>query len=210
MGTEAAWVPMVIAAVGAGASYYNTQQTAKRQDNALADQIRAQGQRQREADSLVQDAILQQQGSTPDEARKASLDQYLGQLQRTQGDATAGLGQIGAVSDRFGQDAAGAAGDIAATGQRTADIMSRIDAPLLQRQNEGISFGRLGSELGRVGMLSESDRYLGDIRMRGIRRNPWIDAAAAGAQGYAGAMGGAGSSAPTGATGSTAFGYGSF
>lgn len=209
MGTEAAWVPWAMAALSAGASVYNAEQTAKRQDNELARQIIAQGERQRAADKIVQDAVLRQGQSSPDEARQSSLDQYLTQLQRTQGQAASGLDQLGAVSDRFSEDSEDAAGDIAATGQRTADIMSRIDAPLLQRQEEGIAFGRLGGDIARVGALSDSDRYLGDIRMRGIRRNPWIDAAAAAAQGYASGWAPA-SSGYTGATGSTAFGYRSF
>lgn len=40
MGTEAVWVPLVMAAVATGASVYNTRQTERRQDNALAQQIR--------------------------------------------------------------------------------------------------------------------------------------------------------------------------
>ncbi|PJK07989.1 hypothetical protein CO610_07440 [Lysobacteraceae bacterium NML95-0200] len=188
MGTEAVWVPMVMSAVAAGASHYNTQQTLKKQDNELARQIAMQGQRQREADARVNEAILEQQQSNPEAERKASLEQYVEQLRRTQGNAAQGLGQVGAISERFAQDAAAAAGQVQQTGERTADIMSRIDAPLRQRQNEGIRFGRLGSEIGRVGLLSDSDRYIGELRMRGVRRNPWIDLGAGLLGGAAGAM----------------------
>lgn len=181
----AAAIPLVIAGVSAGANYYNTKQTAKRQDNELARQIMAQGERQKVADKLVNDQVLRQSQSNPAEAQRKSLDEYLTQLQRTQGNATSGLRQAGAVSDRFGEDASAAGGDIAASGQQTAGILSRIDAPKMQRQEEGIQFGRLATDLDRVKAQSASDAYLGDLRLRSIKRNPWLDALAGVAGGFA-------------------------
>lgn len=204
MGTEAIWIPAVVAAVGAGASYYNTTQTAKRQDNELTRQIMAQGQRNRQADSAVSEAILAQQGSNPEAERQKASDAYLERLRRTRPNANAGFGQIGAVSDRFADSAQDAANDIDATGAQTADIYSRMDAPLRQRQNEGVAFGRLGSEIGRIGLMSDSDAYLSDLRMRSIRRNPWIDAAAGAAGMYA--SGYQPSSAAAGSTAAAGFG----
>lgn len=192
MGTEAIWLPLAMSALGAGASVYNTRQTAKRQDAEAARQIAAQGARQREADALVSDAVMKQGQSNPDAERAASLDQYVTQLQKTQGNAEQGLGQIGAVSGRYNTAADAARAQVQQTGGQTADIYSRIDAPLRQRQAEGIAQGRLGSEVGRIGMLSDSDRYIGDMRMQGIGRNPWLDAAAGALQGGAGYMAGRG------------------
>lgn len=203
----AAAVPLIMAGVSAGANYYNTQQTTKRQDNELARQIMAQGQRQQAADKLVNDQVLRQSQSNPAEAQRKSLDEYLTQLQRTQGNATSGLRQAGAVSDRFGEDASAAGGDIAASGQQTAGILSRIDAPKMQRQEEGIQFGRLASDLDRVRAQSASDAYLGDLRLKSIRRNPWLDALATGASAFAsGYSGGSGLTGGASAGGTTQWG----
>ncbi len=184
MGSEAIWVPLAMAAVGAGTNYYNTTQTNKRTDRELAAQIAAQGGRQREAAGLVQDAIQRQEGSNPDAARRSALEQYMEVVLRNRGQAAGGLGQVGAVSDRYGEAANDAATDIASYGANRADMMSRIDAPIRQRQEEGIQFGRLGSELDRVAGMSASDAYLGDLRLRSVRRNPWLDAAAEAANAY--------------------------
>lgn len=181
----AAAIPLITLAVGTGVNYYNTQRTLRRQDDALAAQIAQQRERQRVADAAVQNTVQQVAGSDPDAQRQQALNDYLTQLQRTAGNATAGLQPIGAVSDRFTDDAAAAGVELHERGGRTADILSRIDAPIRQRQDEGIQFGRLGSDIARVGALSDSDRYLGEIRMRGIRRNPWLDAVSQAATGYA-------------------------
>lgn len=190
MGTEAIWVPAVISAIGAGASYYNTQQTAKRQDRALADQITGQRQRQSDANRVVNEQLERIAGSDAEAERAASMDSYLQQLRRNQGAATGTLGGVGAVSDRFATDAAGAAGDINQYATGTADIFSRIDAPLMQRRNEGIDFARTGNQLGIIGDLAGGDNYIGDLRRRSITRNPWVDAFSQVAQGYGSSAGG--------------------
>lgn len=186
----AAAIPLIMSAASAGMQYYNTQQTNKRQDSELARQIADQSRRQSEADALVHDALTKQRDSNPADEQSAALNQYLQQLQRTQGNATHGLDQLGAVSDRYTADAAGATNDIAATGANTADIFSRIDAPVTQRQNEGIAFGRLASDLDRIRARSASDELLGQIRMSKIQRNPFLDAAASAASAYGGSYGG--------------------
>jgi hypothetical protein len=181
MGVETA---LIVGALGAGASAYNTYNTARKQDNEVARQIRAQSQLQDQANQRVAQAITEQATSSPDDERQASLDSYLKQLSKTSGNATNGLNAVGAVSDRYTSDADAAAGDIASTGQTTADIMSRIDAPVRQRQNEGISFGRLASDIDRLGQKSASQDYIGQLRLNSIQRNPWLDAAATAASIY--------------------------
>ena len=42
MGTEAAWVPLVVAALGSGVQAYNVRQTAKEADAVAAQGIRQQ------------------------------------------------------------------------------------------------------------------------------------------------------------------------
>lgn len=190
MGTEAIWVPLVIAAVGTGVQVYNTQQTERRQTNEVNRQLREQADIDKKGQAAVQAQLLKQQQSSPDAFAKSSLDQYMTQIQQSQSKANAGLGAVGAVNERFNEGAADAAGDIFSDSAARATSLSKIDAPRLQRMAEGISFNRTNQDIGRVGALSDSARYLGDIRMRGIKRDPWLDAVGSLAQGYGSSGGG--------------------
>jgi hypothetical protein len=70
--------------------------------------------------------------------------------------------------------------------RRAAGLLSRIDAPGRQRQREGFGFGRLASDLGTIGRASAGDDFLTQLRLRGIRENPWRQAAASVLQNYGG------------------------
>jgi hypothetical protein len=185
MGTEAGWIPLVLAAVGTGVQVYNTQQAEKRQNRALTQQLLDQQAIDKKAQKIVSDEVLKRGQSDPEQYRKDSLDQYMDQIQKTSGKASGGLNQVGGVSDAFRSNAAGAAADIQAESALTADSLSRIDAPGRQRMDEGISFNRASSDLGRVGAMSDSARYLGDIQMRrASARDPWLDALGSGLSSY--------------------------
>lgn len=186
MGTEAAWVPLVIGALGAGASAYNTREVAKDQDQAAAAGIRLQAQRQQEADQRVSQEVSAMEQSSPEAARKQATDDFLGQLRRTRGQAVAG-GPAGA-SQRYAQDLESASGDVTDFGTKVADTMARISAPSLQRQSEGQSFARTASDLGTIGRNAQGDAFLNQLRLNSIRRDPWIDAGAGLAGGVAGGM----------------------
>ena len=176
MCVEAAVLPYVLSALGAAGSYVSASQTAKKQDNIAAQGIRNASARQREADGMVRETLRRTSESNPDADQKSSLAQYMTQLQRTQGQASAGLNQAGRTSNRFSGEAAGAADDIAKYSSNTANLFSRIDGPNRQRQREGIDFARLGSGIGQIGQFSDSDQYLTNLRMRNVRSNPWLDA----------------------------------
>lgn len=209
MGAEAAWVPLVVSAIGAGATAYNTYRTGKDQDRQLALGIQQQQARQREADALVRAQLEKTGQSNPDAERSAAMQDYLAQIRRAQGQAEGGLGVMGNISGRYGEDATAAGQAIEDYATGTADIFSRIDAPIRQREREGLEFSRLGSDIGTIGMLSDSDRYLMELRMRrAAQRNPWLDAFGQAAMGYGlgmagnvGSAAGAGSSMGAGMTG---------
>jgi hypothetical protein len=191
MGTEALWIPVVLAAVGTGVQMYNTQQTEKRTNNAIAAQLAEQAAIDKKGQKLVSDELLKQQQSGPEKFRQNSLDQYMDQIIKTGGKANAGLNQVGGTSSAFkaGEKQAGA--DIFANSAATADSLSRIDAPGLQRMEEGLSFNRLGSDIGRVGAMSDSAKYLGDIQIRrASARDPWLDALGSGLTAYGTSGGG--------------------
>jgi hypothetical protein len=176
MGTEAVWVPLALAAVGAGTSYYNTQQTAKRQDNSLADQIRQQSARQREADTQVNDLVQKRAGSDAAGERAQTLGGYLDQVRAATGASTSGLGQVGRTSDAYQQSANDAALGVADYGQKTAQLMSRIDAPAQQRQREALENAQFQTDLGLIKRNASGDDYLARLRLQNIRANPWLTA----------------------------------
>ena len=178
MGTGAEFiVPALLAAGSAGVSYYNGRQTAKRQDNIIAQQIRQQGVRQQEADRAIASAMQERATQGAESDRAAIGSQYLDQVRAAQANAQRGLGQVGAVSNAYQQDANNAALGIGDYGARTADLMARIDAPTQQRQREGIADARTAMELDQIGRRSRSDDYLANLRLQGVQRNPWLDLA---------------------------------
>src|SRR5690606_13823221 len=90
--------------------------------------------------------------------------------------------------DRFAQDLEDSARDSDSMAERVASLMARIDAPTLQRQREGRSFGRLATDLGQIARFSAGDDFLTQLRLRGIRENPWVMAGASVASGVGSGM----------------------
>ena len=191
------WVATAIALVGAATNYYNTEKTAKRQDNQLARQIQQRSIRQQEADREVMQTITDRAASNGDDVRRGTLDQYLAQTRAAQGAATAGLRQAGAVSDAYRDSANDAALGIGNYASNTAGLMSRIDAPAQLREQENLGNARLASRLGLVGDRSASEDFLSNLRLQGIRRNAGLDAFSQVASAFAGAMSGGGGGGST-------------
>lgn len=192
MGTEAVWVPLALTALAAGGQYYNTQQTAKRQDNTLASQLRNQAETQREADARVSDLIAQRGESSSEGERTGTLNQYLAQARQAQGAANAGFSQSGAVSDAYRQASNDAAMGVSDYAAKTADLMSRMDAPVLQRQREALDGARFETDLNQIKRTGAGQDFLSQLKLQSIRRNPWIDAGSQLASGAAGGIAGGG------------------
>lgn len=186
------WVATAIAIIGAGVSYHNGEQTKKRQDNELGRQIQQRSERQQEADKEVMDTLADRAANNGDSARSSMLDQYMSQVRAAQGSATSGLRQVGGVSDAYRQSANDAALGISDYAGDTASLMSRIDAPMRQRQAEAQQNAQLNTALGLIGNKSAGQDFLSNLRLQGIRRNPGLDAFAQVASAYAGAAGGGG------------------
>ncbi|MEN5115842.1 hypothetical protein ABE488_00695 [Luteimonas sp. TWI662] len=189
-------IPYIIMAAAAGAQQYNTTRTANRQDAQAAAGIRQQGVRQQEADNRVHEQVAAMEGSTAADERAQRLDEYLTGLRRNRPSIESGLTpNVGSAA--FRGDSARAAGDVQDYATRAAGLLSRIDAPAMQRQGEAFDYGRLATDIGLIGRQSAGDQFISDLRLRAIRRNPWIDAASqvAGAYGGSLAMSGAGTGA---------------
>jgi hypothetical protein len=179
---------LAVAAAAAGAQAYNTRQTARRQDSAAADSIRNQSRRQRDIDAKVNENVKKLEGSNAADERAEALQSYADQLRRKQ--AMAGAGLDGPGGSAFQSDAAIAEQGVSDYGATNAGLLSRIDAPTMQRQGEARDVGFLGTDINLESRAAQGQSFIDDLRLRAIRRNPWIDAAATAASAYAGSMGG--------------------
>lgn len=186
------WVATAIAIIGAGVNYHNTEQTKRRQDNELGLQIQQRAARQDEADKEVMKTIADRAASNGEVGRSSMLDQYMNQVRSAQGAATSGLRQVGGVSDAYRQAANDAALGISDYAGDNADLMSRIDTPVRQRQAEKQQNAQLSTALSLIGNRSAGQDFLSNLRLQGIRRNPGLDAFVQVANAYAGTAGGGG------------------
>lgn len=214
--TTAAALALALTAASAGAQYYNTQKTAKRTDNALADQIRNQSAKQRQADAKVNAEVADLAQSRSDEHRAQSLDSYMDVLRKGRGKLEAGLTPT-VGSDVFKAGSANAAQDVQDFAGDRAGLMARIDAPTLQRQDEAFGYGRLGTDIDLIKREAAGQNWLDSLRVkRASQRNAGLDALSSllgGAAGAAGSMGtgaaAAGGASPfTAQGGAAAAGYG--
>jgi hypothetical protein len=204
MGTEALWVPAVIAAVGAGVQAKESHDTLKEQDEAAAQGIRTQAGRQREADARVAQEVDKLGQSTPEDSQREATNAFMEQLRRTRAQAHTGE-SVGAVSDAYNADSADASAAVDKYGANRAGVLGRINAPGLQRTAETVSRLRAGSELGQIARNASGDDFINQLRMSQIRANPWVMAGGQVMQSYgqsAAASSGAGaaSKVPKGGT----------
>ena len=204
MGTEALWIPAVMAVVGAGATYANNRSQANKADKINSQALLKAGERQKRADSKVNELIDRTGKSNAVDEKAGLMGGYLQQLAQAQSGAKQGLASTGAASSRYNQEATAAALGIDASGQQYADLTSRLDAPILQRQGEGIDRRNTGTDLTTIVREQEGEDAGTALRLRTIRDNPWLlalaSAASAAGSSYSGAGGGA-KSAGAGATG---------
>jgi len=173
-------IPYVLAAASAGVQYQTQRSAAKKQDATLAQQIHQNAGRQKAASTAIDAAMQKRATQDAGETRKASADQYLQQVRAAQGHATSGLNQGGNVSDAYRQSAQDAALGIGDYGERTAELMARIDAPALQRQREGQQTGQLGIDLNDLAQQGRGQDFLHQLRLARIQPNPWGQLASAG------------------------------
>lgn len=187
-------IALALAAAAAGGTYYNTQHTAQRQDEAAANGIRNQSLLQKQADAKVNDAVHELQGSTSADAKAQRLDDYLNVLRANKGKQNEGLTpNVG--SQTFQTDAASRAAGANNFAAKTAGLMARMDAPGIQRQNEGFGYGNLATDLNLVGRQAQGQNFLDQLRLNAIRRNAKIDLASSLMMSGAGAAYGAGAGA---------------
>ncbi|MBH1672027.1 hypothetical protein I5U90_03085 [Stenotrophomonas maltophilia] len=203
------FIPIAIALAGTAAQQAETQRVERKQDEATAQGLLNQSRRQQEADRRVNDEIAQLETSTAADDRAQRLGQYMQQLQRGQRQALSGLNSpIGGATFQADAGAARAGADNAAA--TTAGLMSRIDAPQLQRQQEAFGYGKLATDLDMEARASRGQQFIDQLRLRQIRRRPEVDLLAGLATSAGGAMAGGGGGFAAAAPRAGANFYGSY
>jgi len=165
------------ALAAAGASAYNTQQTAKKADNIAAQGIRKQSENQRRVNAKLQETIGKTAESNSEDAKRAANDSYINQVQNKLATGTAGLAKRG-ISQQFDEMAGQASGQASDYAGKIASLLSRIDAGTMQRQAEGNMMGDFQFDVGPEASNIQGDAFLNDMALRNVRRNPYIDFAA--------------------------------
>ncbi|MDV6189869.1 hypothetical protein RYH75_11450 [Stenotrophomonas geniculata] len=185
------FIPIAIALAGTAAQQAETQRVERKQDQETAQGLLNQSRRQQEADRRVNDEIAQLETSTAADDRAQRLGQYMQQLQRGRKQAVAGLeGPVGGATFQTDAGAARTGADNAAA--TTAGLMSRIDAPQLQRQQEAFGYGKLATDLDMEARASRGQQFIDQLRLRQIRRRPEVDLLAGLATATGGSMAGGG------------------
>ncbi|MBN5032580.1 MULTISPECIES: hypothetical protein [Stenotrophomonas maltophilia group] len=203
------FIPIAIALAGTAAQQAETQRVERKQDEATAQGLLNQSRRQQDADRRVNDEIAQLETSTAADDRAQRLGQYMQQLQRGQRQALSGLNSpIGGATFQADAGAARAGADNAAA--TTAGLMSRIDAPQLQRQQEAFGYGKLATDLDMEARASRGQQFIDQLRLRQIRRRPEVDLLAGLATSAGGAMAGGGGGFAAAAPRAGANFYGSY
>lgn len=183
------WVAVAASIVAAGASAYNTNRVAKKQDQAIAQGIRDKSKVQRRADAKIADELTNLEKSTSADEQQTTLGQYQDALRGTDRQAQAGQALTG-LSKEYDAATGAAQGRTNDYLSQVINSLSRIDAAGLQRQGEGMRMNDLGANLSVLGREADGIDYLANLRAQGVRRNPGIDAFAAGLNAYGGGLGG--------------------
>lgn len=170
------YIAMAAMAASAAANAVNTRNTARRQDAQAAQGIRSQADIQRRADAKVNEHVADLQGSNAEGERKQRMADYMTQLTRNRSSIAGGL-QPGIGGDAFQSDAQTALEGVDEKAMGDAGLLARMDAAGMQRQREGTAAGHLGTDIGMIGRESNGQKFIDELRLRGIRRNGGLDLA---------------------------------
>lgn len=185
------FIPIALAVAGTAMQQQETQNVLRKQDEATAQGLLSQSRKQQDVDRRVNDEISNVAASTAQDERDQRLGQYMETLRRGQRQTDGSFGSpVGGAA--FQADSAAARTGAADSAQTTAGLMSRIDAPQMQRQGEAFGYGNLATDIGLAARESAGQRYIDQLRLRQIRRRPEVDLIAGGLTAAGGAMAGGG------------------
>lgn len=205
------WWAVGIAVASAIGSAYQQDRVARQQDRIAAQNIQNQARAEQTASAKINEMLQRVAESNPQDARQQRMDEYLATLQ--QGAQAGAINDgPGAFSDAYRQSVAGAQAGLDEYGNTRAGLMARLDAPVIQRMNEGVLFDSARNDIRGIGRNANQDDFLARLQIQNTRANPWVQAGLGAAGAYGSAMAGRGGwgDVGTGASGNVNDGWGAF
>ena len=195
---------LILAAAGAATNTANNYAAARKQDRIAAQGIRRQSDLQREASRRAGQYLEEFSGSTPQAEQAKSLEGFMDALRQSRSSAEGDMPAVGAANPRFAEDVSAGRQQVGQESGERAARMSRIDAPMYQRQREGSQFLRTSADVGELVRQSSAQDFLSKLRVASTRPNPYIGAAGSIMQGVGTAAALAPPAAAAGAPGTAA------
>lgn len=193
MGSEAFWVPAVIAAAGAGAQGINQMQANKRASNSEVQSIIDQQQYRQQANDQVKNLTQQIATNTPQQIASKETGDFVNTLRKNAaGSAAPGatssstndtnfgapvsaMPPAAGASSRYKSDTAASQKQVQQYGNTYANEIGNIDAAVRQRQNEGLALNTLGTNLNTLGAESYTKNFVDQLRSQAAgQANPWV------------------------------------
>jgi len=192
MGTEAFWVPALIAAAGSGVQAVNQSNANSRGQNAEVQAIDQQQQYKQQANDQVKALTQQITANNPQQIAATEQAKFVDQLRQNQAGSAAGgstgsdpnnfgapvsaLGPSAGASSRFKTGAANSQKEVQQYGNTQAKNMSAMDAAVRQRQNEGLAMNTLGANLNTIGQASAGTGFVNQLRAQTAgQASPWAN-----------------------------------
>ena len=182
------WWAVGAAVASAVLQQYNASQTAKKQNQATVASIMEQGKLQREANQKINENIDELAKSSPEDEYQGRASDIRNQLRQKQAMALAGIQNTGG-GDAVTSMAAAAKPTAIGYGDDINRWISGIDAPMLQRQGEQFDRADVQAKLDFLRRNSAQENNLLQLKLAGIRPNPWLDMLSQGLSAYARAKG---------------------
>lgn len=191
MGTEAFWIPAALAAASAGGQYASSSAANSRASDAEAQAINNQMAMRSKANGQVQQLTRQIAQDTPQQIQGQQTQDFINTLRRNgagaaqPGSATGAPTNYGASesalaptpggSSRYNADTASAQKQVQDFGNTNAGLLAGIDAPVQQRQLEGLGMQSTGVGLDTIGAQSYMQNFVDQLRAQQAgQQNPWL------------------------------------
>jgi hypothetical protein len=194
-------LPAILSAVGAGVQHAGQQRADRERSRIATENLRRNVELGREAGARVSKEVQAVADSTPDDERQRLQDDFMSALKQAQLDGSAPGGNVGATSDRFGDDTSSERAATSVEARRLASNAAAIDAPAFQRMNEGRGVARAATDLSLVGDRGAGMDFLDQLKLSRVGPNAGQQMVGAGLQAFGSQLGGRAQPTWNGATG---------
>jgi hypothetical protein len=189
MGTEAFWIPAVMAMASAGGQALNQSAANKRGQNAEVEAMANQNLLKNAANSDVKQQIKNVATSDPAKLAAAENSQFVNTLRNDVGGSTgttsksptnfgaptSALGPTPGGSSRYSADTAKAGTEVQSFGNTTASEMSALDSAINMRKNEGLQMQTLSGNLNQLNQQAYQQAFVDQLRYKAASQpNPWV------------------------------------